>query len=81
MVNMYDIGSLLPLSISSIEANPPLRFNLLDLKMENTDAASVEKTTAPKSIPSRRVTFSTKCENMPTKSAVSITPTVAKSIA
>ena len=49
-VIVYAIGSLLPLSTSRIEAVLYFKLRLLDLKMENTVAASVEERTAPISI-------------------------------
>lgn len=34
-----------------MEASPPFKFNFFDLKIQKTEAASVEETTEPKSIP------------------------------
>ena len=48
-VSMWAIGSLLPLSTSISCAVSPFRFNLLLLKMANTEAASVELRMAPSS--------------------------------
>ena len=46
-VSMYDIGSLLPLSISRSEAVPSFKLSFFCLNMEKTLAASVDERTAP----------------------------------
>ena len=46
-VSIYEQGSLLPLSISSIEAVLYFSPRFFDLRMEKTDAASVELRTEP----------------------------------
>ena len=59
-VIMYANGSLLPLSNSSMDAVPYLRFSLRERRIENTDAASVDPRTAPRSIPSISAILSTR---------------------
>ena len=44
---MYAIGSLLPLSSSSIDAVLYFRFSFLERSMEKTEAASVEPNIEP----------------------------------
>ena len=78
-VSMYANGSLLPLSISSIGAVLFLRPSFLDLRMENTDAASVELTTEPSRKPSTHPHRRAKWQNSPVSPAVRITPKEASS--
>ena len=47
MVSIYAIGSLLPLSSSSIDAVLYFRFSFLERSMEKTEAASVEPNIEP----------------------------------
>ena len=54
-VIIYEQGSLLPLSTSSMEAVLYFKFSLLERRMENTDAASVELMTAPISMLSKNL--------------------------
>ena len=51
------IGSLLPLSSSIMDAVPSFKLRFFDLKIENTDAASVELITAPINILSNKANF------------------------
>ena len=46
-VSIYENGSLLPLSSSKIGAVEYFKLSLLNLKIENTEAASVELMVAP----------------------------------
>ena len=49
-VSIWLMGSLLPLSTSISGVMFPLRFNFFSLRIANTEAASVEETTAPSSM-------------------------------
>jgi len=63
-----------------MDAIDPLRFNLWDLKIANTDAASVDPTIEPISNPSNNVVLNTKKQNTPVNPAVKTTPNVDKRI-
>ena len=70
---------MLPLSTSSMEAVLSFKFSRLERRMENTDAASVELTTAPSSMLSQKAKCRTQKQNRPVRSAVSSTPSVESS--
>ena len=71
---MYAHGSLLPLSTSRRGEVLNLRLNCRDLRMENTEAASVEESTAPmRKLKSHPVPM-TKWTITPVTSAVTKTP-------
>ena len=55
VVKKYAMGSLLPLSSSSIGLMPSRRLMLLERRIENTAAASVEEIIAPSNKASIRV--------------------------
>ena len=59
-VNIYAIGSLLPLSISNKGANEPFKLSFWERSIENTEAASVEPTTDPIRNPSNKLVPNTK---------------------
>ena len=80
VVSIYAQGSLLPLSNSNIDAIDPFKFNLWDLKIANTDAASVDPTIAPISKPSNNVVLNIKKHSNPVNPDVKITPNVDKRI-
>lgn len=78
-VSIYAAGSLLPLSISSIGAVLFLRPSFFPLRMEKTEAASVELTTAPRRKLSAHPHRSAKWQNKPVRPAVTTTPNDASS--
>ena len=73
-VSIYAQGSLLPLSISNIEAELYFRFRFLERSMLNTEAASVELSTAPISSDCRVSMRSTKWQKATVSPAVSSVP-------
>jgi hypothetical protein len=70
------MGSLLPLSNSSRGRKLPFNPILFDLMIENTAAASVDDTIAPRRSPSRRLISRSQDANNPTETAVINIPTV-----
>jgi len=80
MVRTYAIGSLLPLSSSSIGRILPLRASFLDLRTEKTEAESVEETIEPSRRDSENERLVIIHTNVPTDRAVIITPTVDSAI-
>ena len=77
-VSIYEHGSLLPLSISSSGAEWFFSPSFLDLRIENTEAASVELTTAPSRKLSTTPHPKAKWQNNPVSPAVTITPRAKK---
>ena len=65
---------MLPLSSSNSEAVWSFRLSFLERRILNTDAASVEDSTQPTSIPSQNSMPQTYTQNSPVTAAVSTTP-------
>jgi len=80
-VRKIAIGSLLPDSISSVDATRFFSAAPCVRSSANTAAASVDPTIAPSSIPSSHDSLSTQAANTPSRAAVTSTPTVARLIA
>ena len=78
-VSIQAQGSLLPLSISSIGAVLFFKPSFLDLRIEKTEAASVELTTAPSRKLSPHPHRRAKWQNNPVSPAVTTTPADASS--
>ena len=77
-VRKMAIGSLEPLSTSRVSASRRDSRRPLVRRMENTAAASVEPTIAPRSRPCRSGMSSTRVAATPVRAEVSTTPRVAR---
>src|SRR5690554_5112345 len=80
MVNMYAMGSLLPLSNSRVGLKLLFRARIFERKMENTAAASVEDTIEPSRRASNMVKSVMAQTKTPNDTAVKKTPRVEREI-